>query len=305
MTSILSYNILSGGKGRINALTQIIKSTQPDIVGLTEANDPRIVAEIAQRLEMQHCLPAHGQHPQHWKIAILTRLPIVRTQAHICPAIFTEPVLEVCVEETNGHQLTVFVTHLTAAFNQLRAGDHIRQREVQQLLKIMTAQRGTPHLLIGDFNVLAPGDHLQASELLRYLVEIDRRYPHTPSTRSGHPNLDFVVPPYLRLFNPLLRAIPRNRLLSALFDAAASLYAPRQSISLLLSAGYIDCFRHINPHAKGFTCPAASPAGRIDFIFASPDLARRLSACRVITADADLPGDQASDHFPVYAEFRV
>jgi len=309
MTRILTYNILYGGTGRVNELTKMIGSARPDIVGLVEASDPQVVEELAHSFDksgtysMQHYMTAPGKHKRDHQLAVLSRLPVIRVEAHVRPGILTRPLLEVCVEESGGEQLTVFVTHLTAAFNQLRAGDFFRRREVQEIMNIMAPKRGTSHLLIGDFNALAPGDSLQASALLRYLLDIDRRYPHTSSTLTGLPNLESVIPWYLRVFNPLLRAIPRNKLLSALFDATVSLYAPRESIGLLRNAGYVDCFRCMNPRARGFTCPTESPAGRIDFIFASPHLARRLAMCCVVTEGEGVPGDQASDHFPLCAEF--
>ncbi len=310
MTRILTYNILYGGTGRVNELTKMIGSARPDVVGLVEASDPQVVEELAHSLDksgsygMQHYMTAPGKHKRDQQLAVLSRLPVIRVEAHVRPGILTRPLLEVCVEEAGGEQLTVFVTHLTAAFNQLRAGDYIRRREVQEIMNIMAPRRGTSHLLMGDFNALAPGDNLQASALLRYLLDIDRRYPQTPSTLTGLPNLESVIPWYLRAFNPLLRAIPRNKLLCALFDASVSLYAPRQSIGLLRNASYVDCFRRMNPRARGFTCPTESPAGRIDFIFASPHLARRLAMCCVVTEGEGVPGDQASDHFPLCAEFR-
>jgi hypothetical protein len=72
---------------------------------------------------------------------------------------------------------------------------------------------------------------------------------------------------------------------------------------LIYKAGYVDCFRRMNPHAWGFTCPARAPAGRIDFIFASPELASHLSACEVLTEGNGLRGEVASDHLPVIADF--
>jgi hypothetical protein len=138
---------------------------------------------------------------------------------------------------------------------------------------------------------------------LRYLVAMDLRRRQNPHAAVGHPNLDFVVPEPLRFLNPLLQVIPRSKVLCALFDGAGSLYAPRGSISMLRKAGYIDCFRNTNPHDPGFTCPAAAPAGRIDYIFASPELAERLSRCCVVTEGNGLRGDEASDHLPVVAEF--
>jgi len=170
-------------------------------------------------------------------------------------------------------------------------------------LRIMASKRGTPHVLLGDFNAIAPGDPLKASELLRYLIAMDLRHQQYTHAITGHPNLDFVVPRPLRFLNPLLRVISRSKTLCVLFDKAGSLYAPRGSISMLHKVDYVDCFRSKNPNDPGFTCPAAAPAGRIDYIFASPELAERLSVCCVVTEGNGLRGDEASDHLPVVAEF--
>jgi endonuclease/exonuclease/phosphatase family metal-dependent hydrolase len=302
MTRILTYNILVGGTRRIDQLTNIISSAHADIVGLVEATNSQVVEELANRLGMQHRMSGNPKHRQDWQIALLSHLPIVQVQSHVRPGILTNPLLEVCIEE-EGRKLTVFVTHLAAAFYRGRGGDGIRRREVQEILRIMASKRGTPHLFIGDFNSIAPGDRLKASILLRYLLEMDRRHQQNPDAHRAYPNLDFVVPEPVRFLNPLLRVIPRSKLLSALFDETGSLYAPRGSIALLYKAGYVDCFRCMNPHGWGFTCPARAPAGRIDYIFASPELAARLSACEVITEGNGVRGEEASDHLPVVADF--
>jgi endonuclease/exonuclease/phosphatase family metal-dependent hydrolase len=168
----------------------------------------------------------------------------------------------------------------------------------------MAARQGTPHLLIGDFNSLAPSDTFKASFLLRYLVRLDSERLNWEQS-DGHPYLNFVVPPQLRFLNPLLRVIPRSTLLSTVFDTAAALYAPRGCITLLLQAGYVDCYRRSHPHAWGFTCPADAPAGRIDYIFADPLMTERLETCEVITTSEDIPGNLASDHLCVAASYTM
>jgi len=303
MTRILSYNILVGATRRTNQLTSMLQPARPDIIGLVEANDPQVVDTLAERLDMQPVMSARGENSQDWQVALLTRLPIVYSKTYPASDVLFKPVLEVCVEEENGQQLTIFVTHLSAAFSKRRAGDNIRRREIQEVLHIMAHKQGTPHLLMGDFNSLAPGDAFQASNLLRYLVNIDKYYRKDPASIEGHPYLNFVVPESLRIFNPLLRIIPNSKLLTYFFDRAAAIYAPRGTISLLGSAGYVDCFRHANLSAPGFTCPSAAPAGRIDYIFASPELAGRLDTCTVLSSGENVTGDQASDHLPVIAEF--
>lgn len=303
MVRILSYNILCGGTGRVNALARMIKAAEPDVVGLVEAADSQVVEELAERAGMQYCINIPAEYPQDQRPVVLSRLPIVGSQLYERPGILNEPLLEVCVEQADGQQFTIFVTHLAAAFNQGWAGNHIQQREVREILSIMAAKRGIPHLLIGDFNTLAPGDAFKGSLFLHYMLKLDAQYKQNTAATKGYTYLDIVVPPQLRIFYPLLRIIPGSELLSTVFDVAASLYVPRGSIRLLGNAGYVDCFRLMNLNDWGFTYPAAAPAGRIDFIFASPELAARLATCRIITSGEGLPGEQASDHLPVCAEF--
>ena len=303
MTRILSYNILVGGKRRVDQLTKIISSAQPDIVGLVEANNTRIVEEIAQRLGMQYRMSGSCTQAYHWQNALLSRLPIRETHVHNHSDILTKPILEACIEEEDGRKLTVFIAHLTAAFYQSRGGDGQRQHEIQEILRIMASKRGTPHLLMGDFNAIAPGDRLKASALLRYLIKMDQQYRYNPHEDLGYPNLDSVVPGRLHFLYPFMETITHSNVLCALLDKSGSVYISRGSISMLRKAGYIDCFRLKNPNDPGFTCPAASLAGRIDYIFASPELAEHLSASYVVTEGNGLRGDEASDHLPVVAEF--
>ena len=318
MTTIVSYNILAGGYNlrddgtqRTAQLAAIIRSTHPDIVGLVEATHPQmqqkplVIEELAEMLGMQLIMGNSSGQSRGYQLALLTRLPVIRVQAHPRPTLH-RPLLEVCVEEKNGQQFTVFVAHLSASFNKGRGGGGIRKREIQEILSILAHVRaqGMLHVLMGDFNSLAPGDSFQASELVRYVVGIDSEKVDK-SDYDGYPYLNGVVPPELRFLNPLLRIIPRNPLLSTLFNRAASLYAPRAAIRLLLAAGYVDCYRRIHPHARGFTCPAAAPAGRIDFMFASPEMATRLETCYVLTDGEGISGSAASDHLAIGGEFGL
>jgi endonuclease/exonuclease/phosphatase family metal-dependent hydrolase len=305
MTRILSYNILVGATRRVNPLVKVLQAVDADVIGMVEAINPTIIKELAQRLDMHYVMSGDAEHTRDWEVALLSRLPIVHTQVHRHLTPSMRPVLEVTVEEPDGQQITLFVTHLSADFNQKWSGDGIRRREMQAVLRIMAPKQGTPHLVMGDFNALAPGDPFTASALLRYVVNLDRWHKQNPSLAFGHPHLNFVVPASMRILNPLLRVIPRSQLLSKMFDVAARYYAPRGTISLVRNAGYIDCFRTVNPGVKGFTCPADAPAGRIDFIFASPELATSLSDCFIFTSGGDVEAKEASDHLPVVADFGM
>jgi len=317
MTRITSYNILAGGYDlradgvgeRTKQLTTIIRSTQPDLVGMAEAinplvaHQPLVIEKIARTLDMQLVLGS-DERCQDYQTALLTKLPIIYKKVHFTPNILTRPVLEVCVEEGNGEQLIVFVIHLSAAFNKGWAGNGIRIREIHEILRILASAQEKPHVIMGDFNSMAPGDAFQASTLLRYLAHIDNRQ-HKIGVVDGHPHLSVVVPRPLRFLIPLLSLIPKFVPLRMLFDVVASLYAPRGPIALLLAAGYVDSYRHSKPHMFGFTCPSAAPAGRIDYIFASPALAERLEICDVVNDGDGIIGKQASDHLAVAASFGL
>lgn len=322
MTRIVSYNILAGGynpradeEKRTQQLTSIIRSADPDIVGIIEAINPTIqthpfvVEEIAQNLGMDLIIGVeNGCEPAapDFRTALLTRLPVVYTQVHTRPGILGKPLLEVCLQEENGQRLTAFVAHLTAAFHQGRGGGHMRIREAREIVKIMEPLRreGQPHFVMGDFNSLSPGDPFQAHQLLRYVIEMDG-INRPDGFMDGVPHLNAVVPKPLRFLKPLLCRIPGNAVLSALFDQAAALYIPRACMNYFRDAGYIDCYRRKHPRERGFTCPAAYPAGRIDYILASPDLAECLEECHEITEGEGMQGKDASDHLPVSATFNL
>lgn len=318
MTRIVSYNILAGGydlrtKGarRTEQLIKIISSVQPDIVGLVEALNPQmtekptVLDELAEALGMQLITSDKFARGQGYPIALLTRLPIVYSKVHFPFGFHPKPLLEVCVEEADGQHLTAFLAHLSAAFNRGWAGNHLRQREVEDILHAMAPLRaeGKPHLLMGDFNTLSPGDAFKANFLLRYVLELDAEY-SAGRLASGLPYFDGIIPPRLRFLRPLLQTVAKSAVLSGLFDMAAYFYAPRGAIRPLRKL-YRDCFRLLHPHEWGFTCPAVAPAGRIDYIFACPVLADRLTSCSVITEGGGMPADHASDHFPVVAEFDL
>jgi endonuclease/exonuclease/phosphatase family metal-dependent hydrolase len=318
MTRITSYNILAGGYDlrkdgftqRTQPLTSIIRTTQPDVVGLAEAINPAItqrpfvIEEIARALDMQLVLGTDLDHCDDFQTALLTKLPVVYKKIHSLPGLLMRPLLEVCVEEANGQQLVLFVTHLTAAFNKGWAGNAIRMREMREILRIMAQVQDKPHAIMGDFNSMAPSDPFKASFLLRYLVQVGRKQ-QSVGIIDGQPYLDAVVPKPLRILIPLLQAIPKSTILSNLFDLAASFYAPRGPIAQIQDAGYVDTYRHLHPDTLGFTCPSAAPAGRIDFIFANPVLAERLETCEPILEGDGFFGSQASDHLAVSASFGL
>jgi endonuclease/exonuclease/phosphatase family metal-dependent hydrolase len=287
---VLSYNILLGGTPRIDALDKMIRSAQPDIVGLVEATNADVVEELAKRSGMHFTLSGRGTRFNDWNVALLSRLPILETIVHTHRDIFTrQHVLEVRLESGTGQPLTVFVIHLTASMYRGNWSNIKRRIEVQKLLEFMALRQGTPHLVMGDFNSLAPGDTFEATTILRYILR-QRSAKRRPRRLRGRIALMLV--------KALLSGPPGTWLL----DRAGYRYA-KGGIDLILQAGYVDSFRQLHPEQLGFTYPASIPATRIDYIFVSPELASSLQHCEVVTAGEGVQGKDASDHLPILAEF--
>jgi endonuclease/exonuclease/phosphatase family metal-dependent hydrolase len=292
---VLSYNILLGGTPRIDALDKMIRSAQPDVVGLVEATNAHVVEELAKRSGMHFALTGQGKRFNDWNVAVLSRHPILQTRVHTNPQIFTRKhVLEVHLEGDSGQPLTVFVIHLTASMYQGTRSNIKRRIEVQELLNIMSSHQGTPHLVMGDFNSLAPGDTFSASTILRYVLQL---HINKNKKRPPRPLRERIA---IMIANGLLHFPPGAMLL----DKMGYRYA-KGGIDLLLEAGYIDSFRHVHPDQLGFTYPSANPATRIDYIFASPELAAHLLDCHELTAGEGVQGRDASDHLPILAEFNI
>ena len=66
-------------------------------------------------------------------------------------------------------------------------------------------------------------------------------------------------------------------------------------------AGHVDLFRHLHPRDRGATVRGAEGL-RIDYVFATADLATRVTHCAVFDT---APACEASDHFPVVADFDL
>lgn len=77
--------------------------------------------------------------------------------------------------------------------------------------------------------------------------------------------------------------------------------APRQAIGLLLAEGYVDTYRAVHPYDPGYTYPSHAPWLRIDYHFASPELAMHLRRCELVNSQS---ASHASDHFPLWSEFH-
>jgi exonuclease III len=196
-------------------------------------------------------------------------------------------------------------------------------RELTLVLDQIAREPQLPHVLIGDFNSIAPGDDVAATRFFRRLNALRRAglvvtrddgyMGPAPRALDDHeldeawratgidPRLVAGVPLLPRVVGPLTMGLPE----SGALDRLMGRFIERWTVERLLSLGYVDCFRRKHPRAHGHTCATWSPAARVDYVFATPDLAEKLIACEVVGdrrwADAD--AHVASDHFPLVADF--
>lgn len=159
---VLTYNILKGGVGREPHLAAVINHQAPDVVVLQEATRPDVVERLAQATQMTVWGARRGG-----SLGFMSRVPLSEHR-WLRPRWSQHAFLELVPE---GLDLRIFGVHLSAvhaAWTEAR-----RVRELRSLLAAIKAHDRSHHVLVGDFNTLAPGEGLQVGKLpyrLRALV---------------------------------------------------------------------------------------------------------------------------------------
>jgi exodeoxyribonuclease-3 len=151
---LLSYNIRFGGEDRLEALAKVITASAPDLVVLQEATVPEAVARLARATGMG----AWGAQPGH-SVGFMSRAPVESHSWHR-PLGARRSFLEIAPDRG---PFRVFGVHLTAVHSNWT--ERRRARELRGLLKSIERHQEGFHLLVGDFNTLAPGEKLAVEKL--------------------------------------------------------------------------------------------------------------------------------------------
>ncbi len=301
----MTYNILAGGGPRLGDIEQVIRHAGADVVGLQEVLRPDLLVMLAERLGMHYALAPGADG---WHVGALSRWPILESRPYTGPRM-ARGLLETLIELPGGRRMRFFATHLSARFMERRAGEMRRLRELDFVLSRTEAARdaGEPHLLVGDLNSMPPGERFDAMQVMRHALAVDVARRAKDQRMAGHPGVDNVLPPIARPFRPVLAAASRVALLAWACNVVAGAYMPREVVRRIGASGYTDCYVAAHPDARtrAFTCPQPAPGGRIDYIFASPELAPRLIGCEILTDAPASPVTRASDHRPVVARFTL
>ena len=245
---LLSYNIRFGGRGREQALAETIVAAAPDLVVFQEAIDPAVIERLSQATNF----PFWAARRNH-SIGFLSRTEIDYHEWHY-PAGARHSFLEIVPA---GGKTRVFGLHLSARFSKW--DERRRTREIRSLLEGIKRHQNGFHVLVGDFNTLAPGE----------VLEMDR------------------LPAWIR---------------GLIWISGRKLQ--RESIQLVLDAGYSDGFRMLHPGDKGYTFPTRDPHVRLDYAFAPKAFADRVLKCEVVTEPAAMM-KAGSDHLPLLVELDL
>jgi len=244
---VLSYNIRFGGHGREEALAETIVAAAPDLVVFQEATDPSVIENLSAATKF----PFWAARRNH-SIGLLSRHEVEYHEWHY-PAGARHSFLEIVPAGSNTR---VFGLHLSARFSKW--DERRRTREIRSLLDGIKRHQNGFHVLVGDFNTLAPGE----------VLELDR------------------LPAWIR---------------AMIWISGRKLQ--RETIQLMLDAGYGDGFRRLHPDDKGYTFPTWDPHVRLDYVFVPKVFENRLVKCEVITE----PNERiraASDHCPLVVELN-
>jgi endonuclease/exonuclease/phosphatase family metal-dependent hydrolase len=139
----------------------MIRATAPDLVLLQEATRPQVVAQIAEATGMS----VHGASPGH-STAFMGRVPVDAWEWHH-PWRSRRAFLEISLPGPTH----VYVVHLSAIHSNWT--ERRRVKELEAILERTSRRQDDCHVVVGDFNTLAPGAELEIARLpprLRALV---------------------------------------------------------------------------------------------------------------------------------------
>ena len=247
MLKLLSYNIRFGGQNRGGKIAEVVKFVSPDIVIFQEAYTPRVIEQVAAENNMK----IWASREAH-SIAFASKIEIANYQWHYPPG-STHSFLEIVLADNHTR---IFGLHLKPRFSKWSEAQ--RAREIRALLDGIKHYEEGFHILVGDFNTLAPGERFNLPKMplwIRALIWISGRD------------------------------------------------IKRESVQILLDAGYVDGFRYLYPNDIGHTFPVWDTHVRLDYVFLPARYKENLKLIEIVKQPEIVK--TASDHFPLLAEIQI
>ena len=207
MIKLLSYNIRFGGRGRERAISAVISELAPDLVVFQEAIDPDVIRRLSEATGLRFWAARHNH-----SVAFLSKLEIEHHEWHH-PTGAKHSFLEMVLAST---EFRIFGLHLSARFSKW--SERRRALEIHALLKSIERHQHGFHVLVGDFNTLAPGERLDVGrmpawirgliwlsgrDIQRQTIQVVKDADYADGYRSLHPDEPgYTFPvwdPHLRL----------------------------------------------------------------------------------------------------------
>ena len=150
---LLSYNILKGGLGREEPLAAVISSCDPDVVIFQEAYRPSVIQQLARTCGYDHWASSQGH-----SVAFMSRLAIA---GHVWRRVRWAK--RAYLEIVTSTDFRIYGVHLSAVHSNLT--EQRRGYELRALLRSIERHQHGLHIVMGDFNTLAPGERLDMNKL--------------------------------------------------------------------------------------------------------------------------------------------
>ena len=151
---LLSYNIKLGGLNREKPLASVINSCEPDVVVLQEAVHPEVVERLSSLCGMKVWAAARG-----YSLAVMSRLEIAHYAWHQV-RLARRRYMEVVLSKSGTRIFGVHLSAIHSNVTELR-----RNYEMRALLRGIAKHQQGFHVVMGDFNTLAPGERLDIQRL--------------------------------------------------------------------------------------------------------------------------------------------
>ncbi len=162
---LLSYNIKFGGRGRERFIANVIRSANPDVVILQEATHPAIVEQLANISGLTYWAARAG-----FSLAFMSRRPTNHYSWHHTKWL-KHSFLEL---DIHNFPVRIFGVHLRPHYSKWN--EYRRVQELKSILDIIDNNKAAvPHLMVGDFNAVAPGDIVYTNRMpiwIRLLIRI-------------------------------------------------------------------------------------------------------------------------------------
>lgn len=168
MIRIMAYNIYKGGRGRLDDIAQVVRNSQPDILGVLEANgwgtdDQRTLRDFSATVWLPHYFFAKSN--TEFDLALLSKYKPTSISAYQDRVHHSVIVAEFSFSGIGS--LCIALLHLNPYTEDARI------EEIKYITTTLAALKNKNTIVMGDFNMLSSHDPYDHQTLLATLKAQD------------------------------------------------------------------------------------------------------------------------------------